>query len=176
MLVLNPTKKQPLFMVTGASGVGKSTICSILFRNEIKYIVMDSDLLWNGVYDTPDDDYHNWKKLWLNVCASISQIGMPVVLCGCTTPEQNELLEERKLFTKIHYIAITCDDNELEKRMRNGRGINDGNYIKSSCDFTHWLIENEDNSDYPIKNIDTTLLSPEQAAEAVDKWICECIA
>ena len=57
---MNPTKKQPLFMVTGASGVGKST-----------------------------------------VCANISQIGMPIVLCGCTTPEQNEFHEERKLFEKF---------------------------------------------------------------------------
>ena len=172
---MNITKKQPLFMITGASGVGKSSVCNILFRNETKYIVMESDLLWDGVYDTPDDDYHNWRKLWLNICANISQIGMPVVLCGCTTPDQNELHEERKLFTKIYYIAITCNDSELENRMRNGRGINDENYIKSSIDFTNWLIENENNPDYPIKNIDTTLLSPEQAAEAIDKWICERI-
>ena len=49
------------------------------------------------------------------------------------------------------------------------------NYLKSSVDFTHWLIENENNPDYPIKNIDTTSLSPEEAAAAVDKWICERI-
>ena len=172
--IMKPTRKQPLFMITGASGVGKSTVCEILFRNETKYIVMDGDLLWNGVYDTPDDDYYEWRKLWLNVCASISQIGMPVVLCGCTTPEQNELLEEKNLFTKIYYIAITCGDNKLKTRL-NGRGINDENYIKSSIDFTHWLIKQENHPDYPIKNIDTTSLSPEQAAAEVDKWIYERI-
>ena len=59
--------------------------------------------------------------------------------------------------------------------MRNGRGINDENYIKSSADFNRWLIENENHPEYPIKNLDTTLLSPEQSAAAVDKWICESI-
>ena len=41
------TKKQPLFIVTGASCVGKSTLCNELFINEKEYIVMESDLLWN---------------------------------------------------------------------------------------------------------------------------------
>lgn len=34
------TKKQPLFIVTGASCVGKSTLCNELFINEKEYIVM----------------------------------------------------------------------------------------------------------------------------------------
>ena len=41
------TKKQPLFIVTGASCVGKPTLCNELFINEKEYIVMESDLLWN---------------------------------------------------------------------------------------------------------------------------------
>lgn len=41
------TKKQPLFIVIGASRVGKSTLCNELFINEKEYIVMESDLLWN---------------------------------------------------------------------------------------------------------------------------------
>ena len=44
---MKPTKKQPLFIVTGASCVGKSTLCNKLFINEKEYIVMESDLLWN---------------------------------------------------------------------------------------------------------------------------------
>ncbi|HAN20265.1 MAG TPA: hypothetical protein DCP51_01060, partial [Clostridiales bacterium] len=31
---MNPTKKQPLFIITGASCVGKSTMSELLFQNE----------------------------------------------------------------------------------------------------------------------------------------------
>lgn len=39
---MNPTKRQPLFIITGASGGGKSTLSEILFRKESDYIVMES--------------------------------------------------------------------------------------------------------------------------------------
>ena len=44
------TKKQPLFIVTGASCVGKSTLCNELFINEKEYIVT---LLYNFINDAP---------------------------------------------------------------------------------------------------------------------------
>lgn len=44
------TKKQPLFIVTGASCVGKSTLCNELFINEKEYIVMESEESGNAIY------------------------------------------------------------------------------------------------------------------------------
>ena len=85
---MNPTKKQQLFIITGASCVGKSTLCEQLFLKEKEYIVMESDLLWNKIYNTPNDNYCEYRRLWMKVCSNISQIGKPVVLCGCAVPEQ----------------------------------------------------------------------------------------
>jgi len=48
---MTPTKKQPLFIVSGASGIGKSGACEVLFENESDYIVMESDILWHPMYD-----------------------------------------------------------------------------------------------------------------------------
>lgn len=92
---MEPTKKLPLFIITGASCVGKSTTSEVLFKNETEYIVMESDLLWHDVYNTPEDDYRSYRELWLNVCANISQIGKPVVLCGCSVPKQFEVCNAR---------------------------------------------------------------------------------
>ena len=39
---MKPTKKQPLFIVTGASCVGKSTLCNELFINEKEYILKNA--------------------------------------------------------------------------------------------------------------------------------------
>ena len=53
---MKPEKKQPLFIVTGASGVGKSTMCNLMMEQEETYIVMESDLLWHDMYNTPEDN------------------------------------------------------------------------------------------------------------------------
>lgn len=111
------TKKLPLFCITGASCAGKSTLCNVLLQREQDYIVLESDILWHEFYNTPQDDYHLYRTIWLNMCANISQIGLPCVLCGCCTPQQLEYLEERRLFTQIYYLAVVCDDDTMRQRI-----------------------------------------------------------
>lgn len=168
---MTPTKRQPLFVISGASGVGKSTTCELLFRQERQYLVLESDLLWEDRYDTPQDNYRAFRTVWMQVCANVAQIGMPVVLCGCGIPEQFEQREERSLFTEIHYLALVCSEETLEQRMRAGRQIAAESWLKSSRDFNRWLRENGGQTRPPMALLDTTCLTPEQAARRVDAWI-----
>ena len=169
---MNPIRRMPLFIITGASCAGKSTMCEALFRDEKKYIVMESDLLWNDIYNTPDDDYKAFREVWMRVCKNISQIGMPVVLCGCAIPKQFEPLDERKSFTNIHYLAVVCDDDVLEKRLA-ARRVTDANWIRSSLEFNAWLKEHARETNPPIYLLDNSKLTPKEAAEIADKWIDE---
>ena len=148
------TNKQPLFIVTGASCVGKSTLCNEMLINEKEYIVMESDLLWNDIYNTPEDDYFEYNRLWLRVCGNIAQAGKPVVLCGCKVPKQLENLPERELFTHTYYLAVVCDDV-----------VSDDEWIRNSMDFNKWLKQQaSENAPYPITLLDTSDISPIQAA------------
>lgn len=141
------------------------------FKDEKNYIVLESDLLLNNIYNTPEDDYYEYRRLWMRICANISQIGKPVVLCGCAVPAQFEKHPERKSFTDIHYLAVVCSDEHLERRMREGRHVNDENWIKSSLDFNNWLKENAYKSEPVIELLDNSNLTPVHAAEYVDAWI-----
>jgi len=165
-------KKLPLFIITGASGVGKSTISEILFQNEEKYIVLESDILWHDIYNTPDDDYRTYRELWLNVCKNISQIGLPVVLCGCAVPKQFEVCLNKEHFTTIHYISLVCQDSVLEKQMTGGRSITDKNWINGSKDFNQWLKDNADKTLPKMELLDITHLELEESATYIDEWIC----
>ncbi len=51
---------------------------------------------------------------WLRLARQIGQAGLPVVLDGMTIPEQIEPLGERRYFSSVHYLALVCDDAELE--------------------------------------------------------------
>lgn len=168
---MKPEKKQPLFIVTGASGVGKSTMCNLMMEQEETYIVMESDLLWHDMYNTPEDNYLAYRRLWMRVCATISKIGMPVVLCGCAVPEQFENQPERDMFSEMHYLAVVCDDATLEHRMRNGRNIHDATWLQSSLDFNRWLKQHAGTTSPAIHLLDTTQTTPAQAATQADAWI-----
>lgn len=164
-------RKQPLFCITGASCVGKSTACNLLMQQEKDYIVLESDLLWSEQYNTPEDDYRAYRTIWLNLCANISQIGLPCVLCGCCTPKQFERLAQRELFTRIDYLAIVCDDEAMLARMQKGRGVTDKGWIESSLHFNRWLRQNAGTTEPPIQLLDATLLTPQETAKAIDAWI-----
>ena len=166
---MKPTKKLPLFIISGASGVGKSTLCEVLFQKEIDYIVLESDILWNEIYNTPEDDYHIYRKIWMQLCANISQIGKPVVVCGCAVPKQFKILPEKSLFSNIYFLAIVCNDAALENRMRSGRGISDEGWITSSLQFNNWLRKNGKDNDIVL--LDNSEIPLNESAEIVDKWI-----
>lgn len=172
---MTPTKKLPLFIISGASGVGKSTMSEVLFQKETEYIVMESDILWDEMYNTPQDDYRKYRELWLTLCGNISQIGLPVVLCGCAVPKQFEVCDGRNFFSEIHYLAVVSDSEILERRMRSGRNVTDENWIKSSIDFNNWLKNNAEKTEPTIKLLDNSFLTPLEAAEKANEWICDCI-
>lgn len=168
---MEPTKKNKLFIITGASCIGKSSACEVLFKNEKDYIVMEGDLLWSDIYNTPEDDYRAYRELWLRVCSNISQIGMPVVLCGCAVPDQFEPCAARKYFTEIIYITIVAEEEALIKRMKHGRNVDDENWINSSVQFNQWLKSNAAETTHNMILIDNTNKSPEQTAAEIDEII-----
>ena len=169
---MTPTNKQPLFIVTGASGVGKSSACDALFQRETEYLMLESDILWNPVYDgPPDEGYRAYREVWLNMCANISQIGKPCVLCGCAEPRHFEACDARKFFTEIYYAAVVCNDDDLERRMREGRGITDENWINGSKSFNRWLWENADKTAPKMALIDGSDIGIVETAAKIDRWI-----
>jgi hypothetical protein len=168
---MEPTKINKLFIITGASGIGKSTACEILFKNEKDYIVIESDLLWSNVYNTPEDNYRTYRELWMSICCNISQIGMPVVLCGCGVPEQFEVCDARKYFSEIIYISVVAEENELINRMKYGRNVTDEDWINSSVHFNEWLKNNADKTTPNIILVDNTKMTREETAKEIDEII-----
>ncbi len=165
--------KQPLFIVSGASGVGKSTACELIFAREEQFIMLESDLLWNNVYNTPEDNYCEYRRIWMRLAANIAQIGKPVAICGSADPEQFEHQPERELFTGIFYLAVVCDDGILEHRLREKRGVTDENWVRSSLQFNGWLKENACKTTPHITLVDNSALTPQETAKLIEQWILQ---
>src|SRR5215218_9732602 len=99
-------KKLPLLLVGGPAGAGKSTAGALLLGELTEAVLIEADLLWRKEFNTPEDGYNSYSRLWLRLAAHISQSGKPVVLFGAgfAVPHNTQTLPERRLFSEIHYL------------------------------------------------------------------------
>ncbi len=174
----HPFRQSPLFIVSGASGAGKTTVCQYLLGKITQAVLLDSDILWRPEFNTPDTNYRDFFETWLRVCKNISQSGQPVVLfgSGVGVPENIENRIERRYFSKIHYLALVCSDETLPERLQQRpvwRGTREPAYIEESIRFNHWFKTYD--SQPVIKLLDTTNTNLEETARQVASWIDESI-
>jgi len=164
----------PLFVLTGASGVGKTSTCLALAAQAKDFVVMESDILWRDEFNQPATDYRNYRETWLRVCKNISQAGKPVILCGAGIPAQFESCIERRYFSNIHYLALTCEDEILASRLRSRpawRGSFKDEYITEHIAFNRWLINNAQNTQPPLSLLNTSEITVNESAAGVEQWI-----
>jgi len=170
-----PFRQLPLFIVGGASGAGKTTLCRQVMRASNDVVALDTDLLWRAEFDTPADGYRAYFETWLNLSANIGQAGRPVVLfgAGAGEPGNIEPCVHRRYFAAVHYLALVCDDGALAERLRARpawRGSGAMEYVAAHQQFNQWFKDHAQGVP-PIKLVDTTQLDETQAARQVLAWI-----
>lgn len=164
-------KAKPLFILTGCSGVGKTTTAQELIRRDTDFIVLDADFLFNLMPHETDEDYKNWVEQILSLSKNIMQGGKPLLWTIAGALDYFDNTYNRRFFTEVHFLALVCNSEDLEKRMREGRHITDSNWINSSIDYNRWFIENGTVSNQKIDTYDITGKSVSEVADYVTQWI-----
>lgn len=164
--------KLPLFVVTGASGTGKTSALLRLHSRLPECVCLESDILWRDEFNK-DGDYREYRNLWLRVAKNISQSYRPVVLFGSTLPGQFEECNESRYFSAIHYLAFTCTKNELIKRLQarpGWRKSGSDEVIERMLTFNQWFRDNA--YIHPgMKVVDTTRMKLDESAAATEDWV-----
>ncbi len=166
----------PLFVLTGASGSGKTTIALHLATALHECITMESDILWGAVPATADDNYQGYRNIWLRVAKNIGQSGRPVVLVGSALPQQFEGCAERRYFTDIHYLAAVCEPDVLAQRLRDRpawRRAGAEELIAGMLKFNTYLKDNADSYSPPMTTLDTGNQAIEESTAEVLTWVRE---
>ncbi|HNB23194.1 MAG TPA: AAA family ATPase [Candidatus Melainabacteria bacterium] len=166
----------PFFVVTGASGSGKTTSALKLCRKLKDVVVLDQDILWNESFNTPDNNYKEFRNTWLRIAKNINQAGRPVVLFGSAIPEQFENLNERRYIEKIHYLTLYCDEEVLKNRLierPHWRKSGSEENLKNMVEFNNWLKENAEKTEPKMTLLDTTKIDIADTVEAIEKWVVE---
>jgi predicted kinase/ribosomal protein S27AE len=104
----------PLFVLTGASGTGKSTITGPLRSLLPRCLVVETDVILH----VAALGWDNWRNTWLQLAHAVALGGQVTVLTGSLTPDQLERLPARKLIGPIHFALLDCPDDVLADRLR----------------------------------------------------------
>lgn len=164
----------PLFILSGASGSGKSAVALTLATALPECVTMESDILWGSIPVTPDDNYQGYRNAWLRIAKNIGQSGRPVLLVGTALPDQFEQCPERRYFTQLHYLALICEEDILAQRLRDRpawRQASTSTFIDSMITFNAYLREHAATLTPPMTTIDTSYATIEKSAAAVIAWI-----
>lgn len=172
-----PFRRLPLFLLSGASGTGKSTICLELLRDATTtqhFIVLDADILWTEEFHAPAQ-WPKYVDLWLRLCKNLHQSGRPVLLAGAGfgVPDTIQPCTEARYFSAIHYLALVCDADVLATRLRERPAWRDSaqdEFLEKQIEYNRWFQENAQRYEPPIALLDTTRISRRASADRVAAW------
>lgn len=161
----------PLFILTGCSGVGKTTTAIEIMRRKVDFVVLDADIFACFVNWEDEKSCNNWVETIVNISKDIVQSGKPVLwtMAGCL--DRLPKTHNSRYFSDINCLALVCDDEALRKRMQEGRGITDENWINGSCEYNRYFMEHDRHGDTRFETFDITNKEPGDVADYVVEWV-----
>ncbi|MDF2921951.1 MAG: nucleoside kinase [Paenibacillaceae bacterium] len=156
----------PLFIVTGASGAGKTTVIK-----ELRRILPDLDVFdVDATHKFIGDDWHKIQNIWLRVARNIAQCGRITIICGTMMPWDIEKCEDYSFFSNVYYLNLHCDDETREMRLRARKWSDE--MILEHKNFAKWLIENAVKAySPPMPIIDTSNTGVTEVAGQIKAWV-----
>jgi hypothetical protein len=165
------SRLQPVFIVTGASRSGKTTIlgplAELLAGRCVSFDVdwlLDAAELLSGAESLAEMPWDGFFQAWLSVAHGVAQSGLPTVLLGPLVPARLEDNPARKWVGPLHTVVLDCPDPVRRERIE-ARPPWRSRDVAEQVAFGRWLRENI------TDRVDTSTCSPEEAARAVADWV-----
>jgi hypothetical protein len=157
-------QKLPLFIVTGASGVGKTTVMQELRVLLPDFIVFSTDIDNFGT-TAAKLEYQDRFNLLLHFANSIAESRRGTIICGTFMPWDAKKCDTYNNFSEFFFINLHCDDTTRNNRLRNreDKATWTDEMLKSHEQFAQWLLDNaETEYNPPMPTIDTTSTPPSE--------------
>jgi hypothetical protein len=115
-----PARRLPLFVVTGASGSGKTTVFPHLVAALPECLVFDADWLigpFERACEFGEVDWPALRDAWLSVAHGAAQSGRHTVLLAPFTVAQLDDLPGRRWVAELHLAVLDCADDVRTARL-----------------------------------------------------------
>ncbi|WP_253300724.1 AAA family ATPase [Paenibacillus lautus] len=158
--------KFPLFIVTGASGSGKTYVIKELRRLMPDFDIFDPDNLIEFI----GHDWEMMRNIWLRVARNIAENGRMTIICGTMMPWDIEKCADFPFFKHVYYLNLHCDEETREKRLRERNWAEEE--IQNHKNFAKRLLEIADEVyNPPMPTIDTTVTDVTEVASRIKEWV-----
>lgn len=161
----------PLFILTGCSGVGKTTTAQMIQQKKVDFVVLDADIFYCRLNPQTEEDHKDWLELIEQISMNIMQSGRPVLWTMAGNLDKVHQVYCRRFFPDIKVLALTCEEELLRKRMKEGRGITDENWIQSSVEYNEYFRTHDRHGDTEFETFDISGKGVEEVAEYVIEWV-----
>lgn len=163
--------KKPLNILTGCSGVGKTTTGMALQKLTTDFVVLDADMFFNIMPHETDEDYFAQVEQVQSLSKNIMQSGKCVVWTMAGNIDKLVRTYHAAFFSEIRVLALVCSEESLRERMTVGRGITHEGWINGSVDYNHYFRTHEKIGDVAFETLDTDGKCVSQVAEEVLQWL-----
>lgn len=161
----------PLFILTGCSGVGKTTTAIEIMRKKVDFVVLDADIFSGFINWDDEESCNGCVEMIANISKDIMQSGKPVLWTKAGCLDHFPQIYNSRYFSAINCLALVCDEASLRKRMREGRRITDEKWIGSSCDYNRYFMEHDHLGATKFETFDITDKEPGEVADYVIEWV-----
>ena len=166
-----PFRRLPVYILTGCSGVGKTTTAQALQKMTDEFIVLDSDMFHSLLQPHTEESHMQVVEQTLSLTKNTHQSGKLTLWTKAGLIDRLPLAYNARFFSRIKVLALTAEENELRRRMTEGRGIADEVWIRSSVEYNHYFQTHDFIGAVPYDTLDITHISPEEAARHVLEWL-----
>lgn len=162
-----PYRRGPLLLLTGCSGVGKTTTAIRLFGMPKDFAVLDGDMFY-----IPDDSHLlSMLEKVCNLSAAFNQQGTAILWTMAGGLDCIKDTYHRQFLSEIKCLALTCEPDELRRRMTEGRHITDERWLEGSREYNEYFRTHDELGDVRFDKLDITRLSPAAVTEQVLAWM-----
>jgi hypothetical protein len=165
--------RRPVFMITGASGSGKTTVfaplASMLARRCVVFDVdwlLDPAQALSGAKTLAELPWDSFWDAWFSVAHGVAQSGLPAALLGPSMSGRLDEFPVRKWIGEIYWFLLDCSDDAPRARIQ-ARPRWRSRDIDQQIDFGRWLRDNI------TDQVDTTAMSPEETVRAVSDRVMD---
>lgn len=162
---------KPLFILSGCSGVGKTTTAIHMMQSQNDVVVLDADIFCGVQNASTNEDYRKRVDTLESLSRNISQSGKPVLWTMAGNLDMIPSSYNTRFFSGIYCLVLTVQEDDLRYRMSVGRGITDNDWIEGSVGYNKYLREHNSIGKLEYEQLDTTNKSPREVADEVVAWL-----
>lgn len=164
-------QKRPLFIITGCSGIGKTTTAQAVQKMTEDVVVLDADMFYNLMSHETEEDYYAQVEQVGSLSKNIHQSGKSVLWTMAGNIDKINHTYHHRFFDKVHILALVCEEKSLRRRMRDGRGITNEDWIQGSVDYNEYFKTHTQIGDMYYEVLDTEGKSVSEVAAEVCAWL-----